>query len=268
MSPKVGKGGLREEEARLYQAGCLQQERRRSYVRGAKAEPCRDCKLVFPPWAMDLDHVRDKISNVSAMVQKRVPDGILRQEIAKCDPLCVLCHRLRTKARGFTAAKKRLLEEEDKECMCLIHGPDRSPGCRGCKNAHRLELYYTNRRSENARVAESKRQRRKAFLATLKSSPCVDCRREFDHSQMDFDHVRGEKVANLSRLIADNSPGLAEEIAKCDLVCAICHKFRTLARSGRATEKDKTFIKGWIASGPSSYRHAPGRTVEPAQGLI
>lgn len=46
---------------------------------------------------------------------------------------------------------------------------------------------------------------------------------------MDFDHVRGEKVADLSTMVnqCTTVAAIDAEIAKCDLVCANCHRIRT-----------------------------------------
>jgi hypothetical protein len=49
---------------------------------------------------------------------------------------------------------------------------------------------------------------------------------------MDFDHVRGEKVANVSVLVAGGASRrrVLAEIAKCEVVCANCHRERTHGR--------------------------------------
>jgi hypothetical protein len=49
---------------------------------------------------------------------------------------------------------------------------------------------------------------------------------------MQFDHVRGEKLGDVSALIrtAPHAVVLAE-IEKCDLVCANCHADRTYRRA-------------------------------------
>lgn len=45
---------------------------------------------------------------------------------------------------------------------------------------------------------------------------------------MDFDHVRGTKKFAISTYAhAVSSETLTKEIAKCDLVCANCHRERT-----------------------------------------
>jgi hypothetical protein len=47
----------------------------------------------------------------------------------------------------------------------------------------------------------------------------------------DFDHVRGEKVANISALVTKGPVAdLITELAKCDVVCACCHRIRTYTR--------------------------------------
>jgi hypothetical protein len=49
---------------------------------------------------------------------------------------------------------------------------------------------------------------------------------------MDFDHVRDEKFASVSQLVSYGY-GIASidaEIAKCDLVCSNCHRYRTWLR--------------------------------------
>lgn len=69
-----------------------------------------------------------------------------------------------------------------------------------------------------------------AFLATYKDRPCLDCGCEFPSSCMDFDHVRGEKVASIACMKNWSRDRLLVEVAKCDLVCANCHRIRTANR--------------------------------------
>ena|ERR1035437_3605597 len=70
---------------------------------------------------------------------------------------------------------------------------------------------------------------RRATLAALKAAPCMDCGMVFPPECMDFDHVRGEKLFNVGEFRFTMSV-LLEEIAKCELVCANCHRIRTAAR--------------------------------------
>lgn len=69
------------------------------------------------------------------------------------------------------------------------------------------------------------------FINGLKSFPCDDCKQTFIPEAMDFDHVRGEKKFNISSAMKRRSlKEVLEEVAKCDLVCATCHRIRTFNR--------------------------------------
>jgi len=62
------------------------------------------------------------------------------------------------------------------------------------------------------------------------NTPCADCGHFFHPYIMEFDHVRGEKVAPVSQMVNQrtwSNQALLDEIAKCDLVCANCHKMRS-----------------------------------------
>ena len=63
--------------------------------------------------------------------------------------------------------------------------------------------------------------------------PCFDCG-ESDPVVLEFDH-QGEKLFTIGQDLRDrNWPSLLDEIAKCEVVCANCHRRRT-ARRGRHT---------------------------------
>jgi hypothetical protein len=71
------------------------------------------------------------------------------------------------------------------------------------------------------------------LLIQLKAKPCADCGNEFPTCCMDFDHRPGtEKVNNVGTMFAHHwsQERILAEIAKCDLVCANCHRIRTQAR--------------------------------------
>jgi hypothetical protein len=55
---------------------------------------------------------------------------------------------------------------------------------------------------------------------------------------MDFDHVRGEKKFYLGRGRFSRLDLMQEEAAKCDVVCACCHRTRTVNR--RLAKKQET----------------------------
>ena len=62
---------------------------------------------------------------------------------------------------------------------------------------------------------------------------CADCPQD-DPRTFEFDHVRGEKLGNVSTMALNGCSWekISEEIAKCDVVCASCHRIRTWERGG------------------------------------
>lgn len=67
----------------------------------------------------------------------------------------------------------------------------------------------------------------------LADHPCVDCG-ESDPVVLDFDHVRGEKGDNVSRLVSHGHSWAAvrAEIEKCNVRCANCHRRKTAKELG------------------------------------
>lgn len=74
---------------------------------------------------------------------------------------------------------------------------------------------------------------RQSAVAMLKlEAGCADCSYNKDPVALDFDHVRGEKVANIRKLTQSASmERILEEIEKCEVVCSNCHRIRTVERS-------------------------------------
>lgn len=97
----------------------------------------------------------------------------------------------------------------------------------------------THTSSKAAKAAAQKRYNRKVlernrdYLIRLKTlARCKDCNGRFHHSAMQFDHVRGTKSADISRMRQRASMrALKTEIRKCELVCANCHLYRTWERA-------------------------------------
>lgn len=89
------------------------------------------------------------------------------------------------------------------------------------------------RRSEQMRSATTKPHvlRTDALLMEyLDNHPCVDCR-EHDPIVLQFDHVRGDKIANITRLRDHKWETIEAEIAKCEVRCGNCHRRATAKRT-------------------------------------
>ena len=80
------------------------------------------------------------------------------------------------------------------------------------------------------------RQARQQEIRDYKeANPCTDCGMFLPYYCMDFDHL-GDKVMNVSRMQGYSWERVLREIAKCELVCAVCHRKRTHLRSGSQME--------------------------------
>ena len=94
--------------------------------------------------------------------------------------------------------------------------------------------YYTeNEERREAMAARRDRKRlenRKFVLDYLKANPCTDCD-ETDVIVLEFDHLR-DKKHNIARMMTYSRKEIEKEIAKCDVVCANCHRRRTARRAG------------------------------------
>ena len=92
------------------------------------------------------------------------------------------------------------------------------------------EKWRQNNPQKAKDVGDRFRAKRRQLINEIKSRPCMDCGKQFPPECMDFDHVRGEKVGGIYQLYTRNMELLMEEIDKCDLVCANCHRTRTCKR--------------------------------------
>lgn len=103
----------------------------------------------------------------------------------------------------------------------------------------RNAYYREYRKKHHARVRESERKsyanhpRRQFVFEYKKAHPCVDCG-ESDPVVLDFDHVTGVKVMSIARLLGNKHTieSLLEEIAKCEMRCANCHRRKTVKQFG------------------------------------
>lgn len=151
---------------------------------------CLDCGESYAPYCMEFDHVRGIKTRALGNMTNASRRAVL-EEIAKCDLVCCACHRVRTHSRRET------------------HG--HHTGSKARWSSNRLLTF-------------------RAWIDTLKSKPCLDCGRVRPSVAMDFDHVRGEKTAQISCMWRYARERVLAEIEKCDLVCCICHRVRTQVR--------------------------------------
>ena len=89
--------------------------------------------------------------------------------------------------------------------------------------------WYNDHPGYYAERARIRKAELRALVDKAKDVPCVDCGVKYHPAAMDFDHVYGEKLFNISKACVRgvSKAKLIAEIAKCQIRCANCHRIRT-----------------------------------------
>ncbi len=105
--------------------------------------------------------------------------------------------------------------------------------CRQCSRAYAAEHYRADKPQYYARNKTTREKITELIREFKTSNPCTDCGVFYPFYVMDFDHLpQYEKLFELSRAPRCGSlTAVQEEMAKCDLVCANCHRVRTFTRA-------------------------------------
>lgn len=148
------------------------------------------------------------------------------------DILSFWCHNL-----SVIKTCTKCHEPKDIESFAIKRDSIRHGHCKDCQNKYTKQHYKLNKDTYKKRARIWNKQRLielRNLIIKLKSVPCTDCQIQYDYWIMDFDHLdANEKLANVSRLVNGLKPIeiILEEIKKCEVVCANCHRQRTYQRS-------------------------------------
>lgn len=106
--------------------------------------------------------------------------------------------------------------------------------CKPCNIEIAKQFHAQNLEHCRERISKRSRLLRQEnfvrLVEYLLEHPCTDCG-ETDPVVLEFDHLR-DKEANVSALIHRPWRTVEEEIEKCEVVCANCHRRRTYQRQG------------------------------------
>ncbi len=103
--------------------------------------------------------------------------------------------------------------------------------CKPCWSVYHKQHYEANKQRYLEKAVRRKRALQAEVWAYKESHSCKDCDESYAHYVMDFDHVRGEKIENVSAMARMGSTQKVwDEIKKCELVCSNCHRERTHQR--------------------------------------
>lgn len=134
--------------------------------------------------------------------------------------------------------------------------------CKTCSAAYHASYYKKNKKqiiSDN--VARRKSLHEK--IDEIKTNGnCKDCGIQYtlEPHLMEFDHISNDKTKCISLAILQSGWSLEkvlDEIAKCDLVCILCHRLRT---------KNRTVLNG--ADRHTPYRRAMKQFIDDEKGTL
>lgn len=119
----------------------------------------------------------------------------------------------------------------------------RQSWCKDCTRIRDAKSYSEGRRrGSKIEQARAIRKRNQDYVfAILCNSSCTDCGNT-DPRVLEFDHLR-DKVFNVAQMQSYSLKRVQEEIDKCEVVCANCHKIRTYSRL------DKCYRLGTVVDG-------------------
>ncbi|MGB6839188.1 MAG: hypothetical protein WBE27_02885, partial [Microgenomates group bacterium] len=105
--------------------------------------------------------------------------------------------------------------------------------CKQCMKLRGRRYYHENKKRQLplalARTRKARKQKSE-FIREIKNKACIDCGLKYPHYVMDFDHRNDDdKIINVAHAVTRNwsLTRIKEEIEKCDVVCANCHRIRT-----------------------------------------
>lgn len=144
-------------------------------------------------------------------VERQLVDGVPHKRCPKCSELKPLslfnkCTKAGDGVQGYCQSCMNLLSKDD-------------------YHAYRKDSSRTRQKQNNENLREK--------INALKSNPCTDCGGIFHPICMDFDHLpQFHKEYPIAEMVRRRMAWatIMSEIAKCELVCANCHRFRTFTR--------------------------------------
>jgi hypothetical protein len=107
--------------------------------------------------------------------------------------------------------------------------------CRPCRSAYGKEHYAANRQRyiDRARIVTQRLvlKRTRYLIEYFVAHPCSDGG-EADPIVLEFDHLRDKRFEISAAIRGRTWQSVLDEIEKCEVVCANCHRRRTARRQG------------------------------------
>lgn len=124
--------------------------------------------------------------------------------------------------------------------ICRHKKDGHSSYCRPCDNA-RSKTYYKGYKIKRRQLNKQRvKNNQIKIIEYLRNHSCVDCGYNKSPAALSFDHVLGDKLHNVSKMVMDGYGWnkILREIDKCEVRCANCHLERT-------SQQFNWFSKSW-----------------------
>jgi hypothetical protein len=204
--------------------GCaLDKEETEFYFSNGKPKGrCKTCRIALASEWRKANHSKSKEYKRKRLsrLQKAVND--LKRDVPCKDcgksypPYCMEYDHLSDKTHSISRMITDLRslsvikgEIHKTDLVCIL--------CHRHRTYNRIPKHYVGRASKNIELIQS-----------LKSSSCTICGKNYHPWQMDFDHLDPtQKYANIAHMNYNSKEKILEEISKCILLCALCHRQKT-----------------------------------------
>lgn len=97
--------------------------------------------------------------------------------------------------------------------------------CRDCTGV-RIKQWYKDNRDRRQEASNKRNKEKKLKAIEYLGGRCHDCEQQYEPCVYDFHHVDGTKEKNPSAALAGSFEKAKEELDKCVLLCANCHRLR------------------------------------------
>jgi hypothetical protein len=131
--------------------------------------------------------------------------------------VCYTCH----KEKEISQFNKNIKRKDGLQSICKECSKERS------------KKFYADNKEKHKQTATDRKNKvikvnKQLIYDYQKLRGCIDCK-ENDPVCLDFDHVSGEKIETISRMIHNghSTASLLDEISKCVIRCSNCHRKKT-----------------------------------------
>lgn len=196
---------------------------------------CRECVKKYTKNKNYKDYHNDRRQERLQWI-RQLKDGIPCADCGKIyEPACmdydhIKANKIKSIARMVmdNTPKEMILKEIEKcELVCCL--------------CHNKRTYKRQTRADESKLSDTVKNNRE-IIKNAKQNKCYSCGIQRDECNMQFDHTESSiKFKNISQLQNYKTETLLREIEKCNVICALCHRRKSLLeqRIGKyATRKD------------------------------